>query len=114
MLLHHHPRTLIQVTVQITGAATKKDGSGTYALQYEPEVDDDSRSLHMGPDRSIPATELAASVNAASLALLDAAIPMRATVIAASCAVVPEKALAAGQRGKVVDGCWYVYCTTGH
>lgn len=47
--------------------------------------------LLLGPDQPFLAAEMAAAINASTLALLDANIPMRATVVAVSCAVVHEK-----------------------
>lgn len=43
----------------------------------------------MGPDNPPSVTEEAALINAASLALLDAGIPARASVAACACAILP-------------------------
>lgn len=44
--------------------------------------------LLLGPDVPFTASEVAASINASTLALIDAGIPLRATVVATSCAVL--------------------------
>lgn len=87
LLLHHHPRTLIQLTVQTTGKPPASEDAGTIPLQERDTVHS-RRPLLLGPDADLHVSEMAASINASTLALLDAAIPMRATVVAASCAVL--------------------------
>ena len=42
----------------------------------------------MGPDQPFLGSEVAASINASMLALMDANIPIRATVLATACAVL--------------------------
>ncbi|WFD35347.1 exosome non-catalytic core subunit rrp46 [Malassezia cuniculi] len=74
VLLHHHPRTQIQVTVQTISTA--------------PASSTGNLPLLLGPDAAPLASEIAASINAASMALLDGGIPMKATVAAVSLAVI--------------------------
>ena len=78
VLAHHHPRTQIQVTVQTT------------STQPTTSVFHNSAPLLLGPDAAPLAAETATSINAAMMALLDAGIPMKATVAAISCAVLEK------------------------
>lgn len=91
LLLHHHPRSLIQVVLQTLSSlplpqssaqALHKDlGSSQRHVARQP--------LLLGPDTPPAVTEQAALINAASLALLDAGIPARASVAACACAILP-------------------------
>ncbi|WFD23242.1 exosome non-catalytic core subunit rrp46 [Malassezia equina] len=93
ILLHHHPRSLIQLTVQTMSAPPQ----ATSTLRLTLDAKETSQSepkrrapLVLGPDQPFLSTEVAASINASTLALMDANIPLRATVIASACAIVPR------------------------
>ena len=81
VLLHHHPRTQIQVTVQTTSVPPA-------AAAIAIDSSSSSAPLLLGPDTAILVSEVAAAINASTMALLDGGIPMKATVVAASCAVM--------------------------
>ena len=96
ILLHHHPRSLIQLTVQTT--TTPPQFTSTLRLTLDARETSQSGSkprapLVLGPDQPFLTSEIAASINASTLALLDANIPLRATVVASSCAIVPRSEL---------------------
>lgn len=92
LLLHHHPRSLIQVVLQTLSSPSLPQSAGQSLAR-----DTGSKQRHvprqpllLGPDNPPSVTEQAALINAASLALLDAGIPARASVAACSCAILPE------------------------
>ncbi|PKI85243.1 Rrp46p [Malassezia vespertilionis] len=97
LLLHHHPRTIIQLTVQTLSVPQVSNstlvmtinGRGQVPLQ-EPNSTQQRGAppLLALPDRPLLVAEIAASINGSTLAILDAALPMRATVTAASCVVL--------------------------
>ena len=91
VLLHHYPRSLIQLSVQTTSSPSQ--ASSTVQLSWDGRLHDNKETearmpLLLGPDSPFLASETAASINASTLALLDANIPMRATVVATACAVL--------------------------
>ncbi len=91
LLLHHHPRSLIQLVLQ-TLCSPSLPQSSEHTLpsdlasnqRYVPR-----QPLLLGPDAPPSVTEQAALINAASLALLDAGIPARGSVTACACAILP-------------------------
>ncbi|KAI3623234.1 RRP46 [Malassezia furfur] len=95
LLLHRHPRTLIQLVIQTTSKpptatptvnlSLNRGGSATAS---EEEQQKRHAPLLLGPDVPFTFAEIAASINASTLALIDAGIPLRATIVATSCAVV--------------------------
>ena len=95
ILLHHHPRALIQLSIQ--SISTPSSTSLTIPISLEGsrhETTDESKYRTpqlLGPDRPFHASEVATSINASMLALLDANIPIRSTVIATSCAFLDPK-----------------------
>ena len=95
ILLHHHPRALIQLSIQ--SISTPSSTSLTIPISLEGsrhETTDEAKYRTpqlLGPDRPFHASEVATSINASMLALLDANIPIRSTVIATSCAFLDPK-----------------------
>ena len=92
ILLHHLPRTLIQLSIQCTSKPSVTSSTVHISLdghgQSHDEAHRDAQPLLLGPDATFLASEVASFINASSLALLDASIPLRATVAAAACAVL--------------------------
>ncbi|WFD44623.1 exosome non-catalytic core subunit rrp46 [Malassezia psittaci] len=95
LLLHRHPRTLIQLVVQTTSKPMTTTPTVNLSLntgEVNTSTEQSNKSLrtaHLrGPDIPFLASEMATSVNASMLALIDAGIPLRATVTATSCAVL--------------------------
>ena len=96
LLLHRHPRTLIQLVVQTTSKPPVATPTVNLSMNQPQEASSSEAKepekrrapLLLGPDMPFEASEIAASINASTLALIDAAIPLRATVIATSCAVL--------------------------
>ncbi|SPO26652.1 related to RRP46 - Exosome non-catalytic core component [Ustilago trichophora] len=91
LLLHHHPRSLIQVVLQTLSSPSLPQSS---AQIIHKDVTSNQRHvarqpLLLGPDNPPSVTEQAALINAASLALLDAGIPARGSVAACACAILP-------------------------
>lgn len=91
LLLHHHPRSLIQLVLQTLSSPSLPQSAGQ---PLQTDTGDNHRHvprqpLLLGPDVPPSATEQAALINAASLALLDAGIPARASVAACACAILP-------------------------
>lgn len=91
LLLHHHPRSLIQVVLQTLSSPSLPQSS---AQALHKDVGPSQRHvprqpLLLGPDNPPSVAEQAALVNAASLALLDAGIPARASIAACACAILP-------------------------
>ncbi|CBQ73572.1 conserved hypothetical protein [Sporisorium reilianum SRZ2] len=91
LLLHHHPRSLIQVVLQTLSSPSLPQSS---AQTLHKDVASSQRHvprqpLLLGPDSPPSVSEQAALINAASLALLDAGIPARASVAACACAILP-------------------------
>lgn len=91
LLLHHHPRSLIQVVLQTLSSPSLPQSSGQTlhngvgsSQRHAPR-----QPLLLGPDNPPSVAEQAALINAASLALLDAGIPARASVAACACAILP-------------------------
>lgn len=91
LLLHHHPRSLIQVVLQTLSSPSLPQSS---VQVMHKDVGPSQRyvarqPLLLGPDNPPSVTEQAALINAASLALLDAGIPARGSVAACACAILP-------------------------
>lgn len=80
VLLHLYPRALLQLNVQTYARPPARLLRGDKLVQ-ETRPD---------PDRTPGLAERAAHINAASLALLDARTPMRATVVAICACYVPR------------------------
>ncbi|EPQ26830.1 uncharacterized protein PFL1_05465 [Pseudozyma flocculosa PF-1] len=80
LLLHHHPRSMIQLVLQTTSSPPAPAITDSAARARNP--------LLIGPDTPPSPSEKACLINAASLALLDAGIVARGTVAACSCAVL--------------------------
>lgn len=78
-----YPRTAIQVIVQVI------HDDGSVRTPAPSKWDRMRRSSHPGPRCSPLVQLLAASINGAMLALLDAGISMRATVTASTAAFLP-------------------------
>lgn len=95
ILLHHHPRSLIQLTIQSIGAPSCTSHTIPFSLdgcRHEASNETEYRTPQLlGPDRPFHASEVATSINASMLALMDADIPIRSTVIASSCAFLDSK-----------------------
>lgn len=91
LLLHHHPRSLIQVVLQTLSSPTLPQSSGQAIHSGTSSQRHVARQpLLLGPDNPPSVSEQAALINAASLALLDAGIPARGTVAACACAILPK------------------------
>lgn len=92
LLLHHHPRSLIQVVLQTLSSPTLPQSAGqTIHTDAESNQRHVARQpLLLGPDNPPSVSEQAALINAASLALLDAGIPARGSVAACACAILPK------------------------
>ncbi|SAM82788.1 related to RRP46-Exosome non-catalytic core component [Ustilago bromivora] len=91
LLLHHYPRSLIQVVLQTLSCPTLPQSSAQVVhsgVQASQRVVA-RQPLLLGPDKPPSVSELAALINAASLALLDAGIPARGSVAACACAILP-------------------------
>lgn len=91
LLLHHHPRSLIQVVLQTLSspALPQSSAHSVYTDVGSSQRHVARQPLLLGPDTPPSVTEQAALINAASLALLDAGIPARASVAACACAILP-------------------------
>lgn len=101
ILLHHHPRSLIQLSVQTMSTPPQPTSTLRLTLDAkETSLPETKRRapLVLGPDQPFLTSEIAASINASTLALMDANIPLRATVVASSCAIVPRSELC-NERG---------------
>lgn len=116
LLLHRHPRTLIQLVIQTTSKpptatptvnlSLNRGGSATAS---EEEQQKRHAPLLLGPDVPFTFAEIAASINASTLALIDAGIPLRATIVATSCAVVSiDDALRTRDVDPTKGSYWYV------
>lgn len=98
ILLHHHPRSLIQLTVQTMSIPPQPTKTLRLTLDAKEMSETETKRrapLVLGPDRPFLVSEIASSINASTLALMDANIPLRATVIASSCAILPKSELCA-------------------
>lgn len=96
ILLDAHPRTLIQLVIQTLAAPAAPSDFLTPSFSEDSGTEEEakagpSRVRALGPDRAAEAAEKAGAINAAMMALLDAGIPMRATVAACSCVVLRPK-----------------------
>ena len=106
LLLHHHPRSLIQVVLQTLSSPSLPQSS---SQTLHKDVGSSQRHvprqpLLLGPDKPPSVSEQAALVNAASLALLDAGIPARASVAACACAILPAaQGIVLRQNSHVAD-----------
>lgn len=117
LLLHRHPRTLIQLVVQTTSKPPVATPTVNLSMNQPQEASSSEAKepekrrapLLLGPDMPFEASEIAASINASTLALIDAAIPLRATVIATSCAVLEiDDALRTRNVDPSQKSHWYV------
>lgn len=95
ILLHHHPRSLIQVTIQTTGVTARASQTIPISLdghRYKSSEEAEPRLAQLlGPDHPYLASEIATSINASMLALMDANIPICSTILACACAILDEK-----------------------
>lgn len=95
ILLHHHPRALIQLSIQSISTPPNTSLTIPFSLEgtrHEASNESQYRTPQLlGPDRPFCASEVATSINASMLALLDANVPIRSTVIASSCAFLDPK-----------------------
>ena len=79
LLLHLHPRTLLQVTAQVvTDASSQIDSRGSYTAS----VRESGQQQQQG--RRIRYQVMAAAINACAVALADSGFPMRGLVTAAA------------------------------
>ena len=91
LLLHHHPRSLIQLVLQTLSSPSLPQSSGQ-TVHRDAGANQRyvaRQPLLLGPDNPPSVSEQAALINAASLALLDAGIPARGSVAACACAILP-------------------------
>ncbi|KAE8216526.1 hypothetical protein CF327_g353 [Tilletia walkeri] len=108
VLLHLHPRSVVQVNVQlVTGPPAFVPPPRTSATsdailigeEEEEEAEGGSKETMIRklrpaaphPNSTFSASQRATIVNAAMLALLDSGLAMQATVAACACAVLPAK-----------------------
>lgn len=88
LLLHHYPRSLLQLVLQTLSSPplpqpSARSGDQAPTWRRLPP-------LLLGPDTPPSATEKATLINAASLSLLDGGIAARGSVAACSCAILPD------------------------
>ncbi|KAK4546883.1 hypothetical protein LTR36_001615 [Oleoguttula mirabilis] len=86
LLVHMHPRTLIQVTLQLTTGPTLKLKNATRDISVLPSL-----------------------VNAAFLALVDGGLPLQSTVTAVLLAVSGEEVISIDPAEKELAGCKSVH-----
>lgn len=87
LLLHHYPRSLLQLVLQTLSSPASPQPTVRSADQAPTWRR--LQPLLLGPDTPPSATEKAALINSASLALLDGGIAARGSVAACACAVLP-------------------------
>lgn len=100
VLLHLHPRTLKQLTLQSTNHAAPRRtvAPAVSAAQAKQGHRQSIRPRAPHPDAELPPTERAALINAAMLALIQAGVPCSATVCAVAVAVLPRRLARSLQR----------------
>ncbi|WFD00560.1 exosome non-catalytic core subunit rrp46 [Malassezia yamatoensis] len=116
LLLHRHPRTLIQLVVQTTSKPMTTTPTVNLSLntgEVNISAEQSNKALRTarlrGPDIPFLASEMATSINASMLALIDAGIPLRATITATSCAVLSvDDALCTRDIDPSQKSIWYV------